>query len=327
MKMKLSGERQQSFHWKTETAPAQHVKLSAGETKITNGYWGRATLNSRMGSQYAIHLFDYKLSQPADFVIVSNNFSPVIVISWENEFALAVAGLGAQLYPPKHFNLLNAPSGEFEVQFKQKGNYQLLLISVTNTLLDEYGDDCPPLHSFISNPDRKMSAALINKPFVSSHAMIEVIFKIINCNVQSSLCGRYYDLLIRELLTLLADRINPVADQTLPMELKYAEKARQLIVQDFEIFHTVKQLARLCGTNDVVLQRAFKTVYGDSVGKYSRQVRLAEAYRLLSETDYPLRIICTMVGYNEAPNFFTAFKRQYGVAPGKIQQRGKDKPA
>ena len=96
-------------------------------------------------------------------------------------------------------------------------------------------------------------------------------------------------------------------------------ETKRIIVSDFEIMHSVEQLAKLTGITEAGLQAAFKHLYGTTVAQFSRHARLEEAHRILSTTTYPLRVVCLMVGYPDASNFSVAFKNQYGYWPGRVQ--------
>ena len=101
----------------------------------------------------------------------------------------------------------------------------------------------------------------------------------------------------------------------------HCDGGKALVLSDFEIMHTVEQLARKTGISEACLQAAFKHLYGTTVAQFSRQARLEEGHRILSTTTYLLRVVCLMVGYPDAPNFSVAFKNQYGYWPSRIQQK------
>jgi transcriptional regulator GlxA family with amidase domain len=100
--------------------------------------------------------------------------------------------------------------------------------------------------------------------------------------------------------------------------LKKAQAAEQIIRADFEKWHSVEELAKLVGLKEAQLQAAFKAVYGLTVGVYSREMRLKHAHSILEKNDYPLRVVCEMVGYPDPGNFSYAFKKLFGYRPGEV---------
>lgn len=94
-----------------------------------------------------------------------------------------------------------------------------------------------------------------------------------------------------------------------------AEKARALILADFTVYDSIGELAKKCNTSIFTLKRVFRKYYGASVSQFSRQQRMQEAKKLLTETNYTLQTIAEMVGYTERSNFQVAFREVTGCLP------------
>lgn len=78
---------------------------------------------------------------------------------------------------------------------------------------------------------------------------------------------------------------------------------------------TVEQLARLVGTNEKRLSRAFREDLGQTVFEYLRAERLSIAQRLLTTTSLSVANIAEEIGFSSAANFATAFRERFGVTP------------
>ncbi len=78
---------------------------------------------------------------------------------------------------------------------------------------------------------------------------------------------------------------------------------------------TVEQLARLVGTNEKRLSRAFREDLGQTVFEYLRTERLRIAQRLLTTTSLSVVNIAEEIGFSSAANFATAFRERFGVTP------------
>ena len=102
--------------------------------------------------------------------------------------------------------------------------------------------------------------------------------------------------------------------------IRLMEKVESTLRNDFEKWYTVEELGRLVGLSEWQLQRAFKAVHGQTVVSYSRVIRLQHAHTLLEQQDYPLRVVCEMVGYPDPSNFSHAFLKEFGYRPGVIQR-------
>jgi transcriptional regulator GlxA family with amidase domain len=82
----------------------------------------------------------------------------------------------------------------------------------------------------------------------------------------------------------------------------------------------VAALARAVGTSPRRLTLAFRRSAGLTVSDYVREERLREARRLLTDTALDIRSIAAKIGYSSGPNFATAFRERFGVAPSDLRQ-------
>jgi DNA-binding response OmpR family regulator len=83
---------------------------------------------------------------------------------------------------------------------------------------------------------------------------------------------------------------------------------------------TVEQLARLVGTNEKRLSRAFRDNLGRTVFEYLRDERLRIAQKLLSSTSLSIASIAEEIGFSSAANFATAFRERFGTPPSSYRE-------
>jgi AraC-like DNA-binding protein len=83
---------------------------------------------------------------------------------------------------------------------------------------------------------------------------------------------------------------------------------------------TVAELAERAGLSRAAFARRFTALVGQPPLTYLTWWRLATATRLLRESDSSLSEIAAQVGYGSEFAFANAFKREYGVAPGKYRR-------
>ncbi len=89
---------------------------------------------------------------------------------------------------------------------------------------------------------------------------------------------------------------------------------------------TVPDLAGRAGVSRATLSRRFAGTIGESPLAYLTRWRLLTAARLLRDSDAPLHVIAGKVGYTSEFAFAKAFKREYGIAPGRYRRRADDPP-
>ncbi|MEU3308647.1 AraC family transcriptional regulator [Nocardiopsis sp. NPDC006832] len=83
---------------------------------------------------------------------------------------------------------------------------------------------------------------------------------------------------------------------------------------------TVAELGERAGLSRAAFSRRFTTLVGQSPLAYVTWWRLTTAARLLNEEDAPVGSIATRVGYSSQFAFANAFKREFGVSPGRYRE-------
>ncbi len=78
---------------------------------------------------------------------------------------------------------------------------------------------------------------------------------------------------------------------------------------------SLSELSRKVGLNRNKLNSGFKRLYGGTVFRILREMRLYQARDLLLDSDKSLAEIALLVGYSEQANFTTAFQQMFGKTP------------
>jgi AraC-like DNA-binding protein len=84
---------------------------------------------------------------------------------------------------------------------------------------------------------------------------------------------------------------------------------------------SVEELASHVGLSTSRFRQRFVQVTGVSPARHLRRLRMAEAQRLLRETDEPIKRIGQRLTYGDLPNFYRAFAAVTGMTPGDYRQR------
>src|SRR5665213_2396548 len=110
-----------------------------------------------------------------------------------------------------------------------------------------------------------------------------------------------------------------------PFALEKAAEVKAILLADLRHHFTIKQLARKVGTNPKTLQDGFKELYELTIFAYGQELRLEHGKKLLSDPALGIQEIAEACGYPEHTNFTKAFKKKYGVVPGRWRKEGKVK--
>ncbi|RYE75113.1 MAG: AraC family transcriptional regulator, partial [Hyphomicrobiales bacterium] len=103
-----------------------------------------------------------------------------------------------------------------------------------------------------------------------------------------------------------------------PREAVRVRDARDRLLSDLKDTPQLHALAQSVGMTPKRLNQGFRELYGTTVFEMLRDTRLDAARELLAELpDTPLKQIAWTVGYAQATNFISAYRRRFGVPPGQ----------
>lgn len=98
-----------------------------------------------------------------------------------------------------------------------------------------------------------------------------------------------------------------------------------LEIQDYIRCHyadtSAAEISRIFYYNSDYLNRIFRKANGVSLSMFIQNVRLEEAFRLLSGTELPVSEIIRRTGYHNQGFFYRKFREKYGCLPGDIRRQ------
>lgn len=83
---------------------------------------------------------------------------------------------------------------------------------------------------------------------------------------------------------------------------------------------TLVSLARDYEMSARQLNLAFTRVFGESIFSFITVQRLEQARIALQETDIPMKVLASRLGYSHVNHFITAFRRRFGQPPGRLRK-------
>jgi AraC family transcriptional regulator len=94
------------------------------------------------------------------------------------------------------------------------------------------------------------------------------------------------------------------------------------MIADNDKIPTVAELAAHCGVGERHLMRCFKQSTGSTLYKFAENIRIEKAKALL-ENSVPIKMIADRLGFQNAGNFSTAFKRAVTISPSQYRGRNR----
>ncbi len=120
------------------------------------------------------------------------------------------------------------------------------------------------------------------------------------------------------LLYLLLDAISSSAEKVKTPKGKLVEQICFFLSQANA--PSVAEIAKRCAVSESGLRRIFREETGISMTTYRQRQRIAEAKRLLANTDLSLTEISDRLGFYDAAYFTHTFRAQAGMTPGEYAQ-------
>ncbi len=85
--------------------------------------------------------------------------------------------------------------------------------------------------------------------------------------------------------------------------------------------YSVTSLAHMCGMSRQTFIRRFAVETGETPMRFVRKCRLKMAYWLLEQPECQLGSVAARTGWKDVNHFITAFRRCYGISPGRYHQQ------
>lgn len=175
---------------------------------------------------------------------------------------------------------------------------------------------------------------LLRKPMVeefSASGVVRSIFDLMRAEVTSPGLGTQAmaEALMKQCMVVLLRR-HLVRDETSPLisaTLHHPRLARAVVavLEAPAAPHTVGSLASLAGMSRASFAEHFSRAFQQGPIDFVQKVRLRVAARLLTTTDFPLKVIARSAGYAGPAPFARAFRGAYGIDPAAYRfQRGHD---
>lgn len=102
---------------------------------------------------------------------------------------------------------------------------------------------------------------------------------------------------------------------------RLVQRAETHIRQNFTRDISVEELSSLVGLSANYFSHLFKKTMGCGVKEYIHALRIAQAKKLLAESDLKIYEIAEQVGYTDYKHFSGVFKKVAGIAPTRLTER------
>jgi len=99
------------------------------------------------------------------------------------------------------------------------------------------------------------------------------------------------------------------------------ELAHELVQEHFEQPLSIRALSKRIEMNEFKLKKGFRELFGMTIFELVRQKKMEKALLYIEAAQLNIGEIAASVGYSNASNFTTAFRKQYGCNPSEYVKR------
>lgn len=179
--------------------------------------------------------------------------------------------------------------------------------------------DCPLSFSSLTALDQKVESAAIS-------AISRSLFHFRGDDISSRL---FYEGKTAEIMSLLLSshpRHRAGREEHCESVRQYVQEAEIDRIVQYMSAHlsdplTTEEIALRFSSSPSRLSSMFKRSTAHTLSEYRNQLRVAEARRLLTETNLTQEEIASRVGFSRVSNFSDFFRRMTGEAPGALRKR------
>ena len=215
---------------------------------------------------------------------------------------------------------------DMEITIEQSNRSEIFILFIGDFFIKRYLSDNKnePINFLYQKLQEELSLELINETPTDALSLY-LIDKIVNAKnnekMHSIICEHRAIEYIIHRFSLIDLH---VPDEHTTEELEIADKAKKIILQNYRIPPSIKELARLCATNDFKLKKHFKKVCQTTIYAYIQKLRLEKANLLLRENLMSVSDIANEVGYKHQGHFSAIFFKTYGVYPKDLKTPSSD---
>lgn len=230
------------------------------------------------------------------------------------------AGQKLQIHPGESF-ISSGRNGIERTCYPSGGEFEFIGIKIPRArfgeIVREYGEEvnCPGLGSFCGRLEK----------YPTTPSLQVILQQMLHCPYQDALLNLYTEAKLRELLAVYFSEAVLQTGSKKDTGLKISRtdrdsifKARQILDQNIAHPPSCVRLARMVYLSESKLTKGFKALFGMPVHAYVIDKRLETALLLFEKGEASVSEVAAALGYGNISHFAAAFKRKYGVNPGKF---------
>ena len=236
------------------------------------------------------------------------------------------------LYKNQEFNwqtgsanlLFRNGMGEMDMFFQKEETVELVNFTIPQEAIQDLITKDPEIFERLDCYTQHIgNGTLFPDNHLVSNSVIKAARDIYNCRMMGRNAPSYLEAKMSECLSgLLAPHAGLQENEHYSLCVRdKIHDARNIILANYQNMPSLNELAKMVGTNECTLKKAFKQEFGTTVFQYLFDFRMNLAVHYLLDTSLPIADIGVKLGYDYQSHFCTAFKRKHGISPMEFRLR------
>ncbi len=228
-----------------------------------------------------------------------------------------------------HHNLFFFPTLPYQNYWPHGEDQELISIIISPELFMRYAPPDKAFLAFMEQIMKGQTSTLFKQSAPITMRIHNLLTEMLKMEVTAELRHMHLESSVIALLTEQFRQFMEVSQgytQACPgvptQERERMHHLKLYVDQHITRLFSLRELADQAGTTEYYLKKYFKRCYGISLHHYVQQQRMDLSKKLLMEEGMNINEISTLLNITEPTNFVAAFKKYFGLPPGKFQKQG-----
>lgn len=228
-----------------------------------------------------------------------------------------------------HHNLFHFPTLPYQNFWPTGEAQELVSIIISTDLFMRYVPNDKAFFEFREHMLKGQTNTLFQQSAPITLQINHLLREILSMEACLELRHMYLESKVIELLSEQFKQYIEIQNGTYPLYKSVSSVERERIYQlklyidnHISTLFSLSELADLAGISEYYLKKNFKLCYGVSLHQYIHAERMKLAKILLLREGMNINEVATYLNITETTNFVAAFKKHFGLPPGKFQKQG-----
>ncbi|MGM5631458.1 AraC family transcriptional regulator [Apibacter raozihei] len=220
-------------------------------------------------------------------------------------------------------NLIYANQINGKMQWEST-EFHLCEINFNPNVFKRFLPDEKLFNDFKNSMENGKSGSFSPNNFCMKPQMYQIIKEIIGCERKGIYKKMFLESKIIELLLVQLEQITTQENQIHSLKKKDIDKiyaVREIIINNLNKNISLIELAHRVGTNEFMLKKGFKELFGTTVFNFWNDTKMEQAKSMIIHQDVNIKEISDLIGYKNQRHFTTAFKRKFGIPPSQLKNK------